>query len=81
MYWIDRLKKRKKTKMMPIFLSKATLYLVVLFTETRSLRRREGLGERVDFILNMLSLRCLWSSRNVEYTEGVTRPKPKTLQK
>lgn len=78
-YWIDRLKKRKKTRMMPIFLSKVTLYVLVPFTETRSIRRREGFGESVDFILNMLSLRCLWSSRNVEYIEGVSRPK--TLQK
>lgn len=60
-YWIDRLKKRKKTRMMPIFLSKVTLYVAVSFTETRGIRRREDFGERVDFILNMLSLRCLWS--------------------
>lgn len=58
-YWIDRLKKRKKTRIMPIFLTEATSYMVVPFTETGSTRRGEGLGKRVDSILNMLSLRCL----------------------
>lgn len=55
---------------MPIFLTWVSNYVVGPFSDTGSVRRGTALGERVNFILDRLSLVCLWDQVEMWSTQG-----------